>query len=127
MGKSVKNFLNGKSRRAYSLREDIARGLKDAQIEPCTNNGVLKSTADSPCSCRETLEKFTDMFNNMLHTGPSLVKLASRQQPKKANKKYRDLKKQNEQLLELDFGHFKFQIFASESKFVSFYLILQIS
>ncbi len=100
MGKSVKNFLNGKSRRAYSLREDIARGLKDAQIEPCTNNGVLKSTADSPCSCRETLEKFTDMFNNMLHTGPSLVKLASRQQPKKANKKYRDLKKQNEWLLE---------------------------
>lgn len=99
MEKSVKNFLSGKSRRAYSLREDIARGLKDDQINSCTND-VLKSTAGFSCSCRETLERFTDMFNNMLHTGTALVKRASEQQPKKSNKKYRDLKKQNEWLLE---------------------------
>ena len=81
MEKSVKNFLSGKSRRAYSLREDIARGLKDAQVNPCTN-GV----AGPSCSCRETLEKFTNTFNNMLHTGSALVKRASGQQSKKSNK-----------------------------------------
>lgn len=95
MEKSVKNFLSGKSRRAYSLREDIARGLKDAQLNPYTN-GV----AGASCCCRETLEKFTNTFNNMLHTGSALVKRASGQQSKKSNKKYRDVNKQNEWLLE---------------------------
>jgi len=86
MENSVKKFLSGESRRAYFLREDIARGLKDAQINPCTN-GALKSIADSPCSCSETLQKFTDMFSNMLHTGQSLVKRASGQQPNKPKNK----------------------------------------
>ena len=74
---SVKNYLNGKSRKAYTLREDIARGLKEAGAD------------DAPsCLCRETLEKYKDQFNNMIHTGPSLVKRASE---KKSSKKYKDL------------------------------------
>ncbi len=44
MEKSVRNFLNGKSRRAYSLREDIARGLKGAQINPSTNQTRFQTT-----------------------------------------------------------------------------------
>lgn len=95
MEKTVKNYLSGKSRRAYSLREDIARGLKDAQVNPGTN-GV----AGPSCSCRETLERFTDTFDNILHTGPALVKRASRQQAEKSDRKYRDINRQNSWLLE---------------------------
>jgi hypothetical protein len=120
MKKSVERFLSGKSRRAYFLREDIVHGLKDAQINPCLNN-VLEGSYDeskrkgfydreidkkgagavgTSCFCKETLGQFVDMFNNMLHTGQSLIHRACIQQPKKANKKYRNINKQNEWLLE---------------------------
>jgi len=50
----VEKFLNGKARRPYVLREDIAAGLKENEI-------------NSKCTCQETLGKFSDDFKNMLH------------------------------------------------------------
>jgi len=105
MVESVDRFLNGKARRPYSLREDISRGLKDAQINPCLNNAVqdidnMSKEVTSSCVCKESIGKFEDMFNNMLHTGQSLIHRASIQEPKKPHKKYRNINKQNEWLLE---------------------------
>lgn len=54
---SVEKFLNGKARRPYILREDIANGLKENETCP----------ASPTCTCQETLGKFSDTFKNMLH------------------------------------------------------------
>jgi len=99
MEKSVENYLRGKSRRAYSLREDIAHGLKNTQVN-LYKSDIPNAVSGSSCSCREILEKFAELFNNMVHTGPALVKRATGQQSKSHDKKFRDLKKQNEWLLE---------------------------
>jgi len=95
---SVKKFLNGEARRPYILREDISCGLKDQAINGfCEESENINS---SSCVCQETLGKFADSFKSMLHTGPKLFNRASIQQPKTANKKYRDINQQNKWLLE---------------------------
>jgi len=95
---SVKKFLNGEARRPYILREDISCGLKDQAINSfCEESENINS---SSCVCQETLGKFADSFKSMLHTGPKLFNRASIQQPKTANKKYRDINQQNKWLLD---------------------------
>ncbi len=66
---SVEKFLNGEARRPYVLREDIANGLKD-----CEKHTI------SPCTCQETLGKFSNIFENMLHNN------LSSHQPKTKNR-----------------------------------------
>ena len=95
---SVKKFLNGEARRPYVLREDIFCGLKDQASNRFGEES--ESIKSSSCACQETLGKFTDSFNRMLHTGQKLVNRASIQQPKTANKKYRNIKQQNKWLLD---------------------------
>lgn len=95
---SVKKFLNGEARRPYILRGDISCGLKDQAINSfCEESENINS---SSCVCQETLGKFADSFKSMLHTGPKLFNRASIQQPKTANKKYRDINQQNKWLLD---------------------------
>ncbi|MCP3931955.1 MAG: hypothetical protein GY705_23010, partial [Bacteroidetes bacterium] len=65
----------------------------------------------SSCACQETLGKFADNFKRMLHTGAKLVNRASIQQPKTANKKYRDINQQNKWLLENVFDSYGNYIF----------------
>jgi hypothetical protein len=90
---SVKKFLNGEARRPYILREDISCGLRDQAINGfCEESENINS---SSCVCQETLGKFADSFKSMLHTGPKLFNRASIQQPKTANKNYRDINQQN--------------------------------
>ena len=95
---SVKKFLNGEARRPYVLREDISCGLKDQAIN--RSDEESEHINSSTCACQETLGKFADTFKSMLHTGQKLVNRASIQQPKRANKKYRDINQQNKWLLE---------------------------
>ena len=95
---SVKKFLNGEARKPYVLREDISCGLKDQASNRFGEES--ESIKSSSCACQETLGKFTDSFNRMLHTGQKLVNRASIQQPKTANKKYRNIKQQNKWLLD---------------------------
>lgn len=52
----MEKFLKGEARRPYVLREDIANGLKDHD----------KHASSPPCTCKETLGKFSDTFENML-------------------------------------------------------------
>ena len=86
---SVKKFLNGEARRPYVLREDISCGLRDqANNNPCEESESINSLS---CVCQETLGKFAETFRSMLHTGPKLLNRASIQQPKTANKKYRNI------------------------------------
>jgi len=86
---SVKKFLNGEARRPYVLREDISCGLKDQAINRFDEES--ENINSSSCACQATLGKFADNFKSMLHTGQKLVNRASIQQPKTANKKYRDI------------------------------------
>jgi len=95
---SVKKFLNGEARQPYVLREDISRGLKD-QRNNCLG-GESSSSNASPCTCQAVLGKFAGTFKSMRSTGRKLVNRASIQQPKTANKKYRDINQQNKWLLE---------------------------
>lgn len=67
---SVEKFLNGKARSPYVLREDIATGLKDNDMLPTS----------SECTCQETLGKFSETFENMLHSN------LSTKQPKTKNR-----------------------------------------
>ena len=95
---SVKKFLNGEARRPYVLREDISCGLRDqANNNPCEESESINSLS---CVCQETLGKFAETFRSMLHTGPKLLNRASIQQPKTANKKYRNINQQNKWLLD---------------------------
>lgn len=66
----MEQFLNGKARRPYVLREDIATGLKDNEMH----------STSPPCTCQETLGKFSDTFKNMLHNN------LSTKQPKTKNR-----------------------------------------
>jgi len=106
---SVKKFLNGEARRPYVLREDISCGLKDQTINRFGEES--ENIKSSSCACQKTLGKFADNFKSMLHTGPKLVNRASIQQPKTANKKYRDINQQNKWLLENVFDSYGNYIF----------------
>jgi hypothetical protein len=116
---SVERYLGGEARRPYVLREDIARGLRNRAAhrigEPGEETeGVKEGWEDSispSCSCQETLGRFSDKFKNMLHTGPKLVSRASIHQPKTANKKYRDMNRQNKWLLENVFDSYGNYVF----------------
>ena len=66
-------FLNGEARRPYILRDDIACGLKE--------NENQENTVSSSCTCKETLGKFSDTFENMIHNN-----LAPSQQQKTKNR-----------------------------------------
>ncbi len=93
MDDSVKNFLNGKARRPYVLREDITRGLEARATSNLGNDkneniDVIKNKNTSPsCTCLETLGQFAGEFKNMFHTGQELIRRASIRQPKSPNKK----------------------------------------
>jgi len=106
---SVNKFLNGEARRSYILREDISCGLKDQAINRFGEES--ENINSSSCACQETLGKFADNFKSMLHTGQKLVNRASIQQPKTANKKYRDINQQNKWLLENVFDSYGNYIF----------------
>jgi len=106
---SVKKFLNGEARRPYILREDISCGLKDPTIDRFGEES--ENINSSSCACQETLGKFADNFKSMLHTGQKLVNRASIQQPKTANKKYRDINQQNKWLIENVFDSYGNYIF----------------
>ena len=66
----MEKFLNGQARRPYVLREDIATGLKESEIDSATQR----------CTCQETLGNFSDDFKNMLHNN------LSTNQPKTKNR-----------------------------------------
>lgn len=100
MGDSVKNFLNGKARRAYVLREDIARGL---EVQVNSNLGKIRNSKSDnstlSCTCSETLGQFAEEFKNMLHTGKELIRRASKSKAKSPNKNYPNITKQNDWLI----------------------------
>jgi hypothetical protein len=98
MEDSGMRFLNGNARRPYVLREDIARGLRQIGIIPNLNNKEER-VISSTCTCQETLGRFADTFNRMLHTDRALICSDSIHQAK-SPKKYRNITKQNEWLLQ---------------------------
>lgn len=101
---SVTKFLNGESRKPYMLRKNLVQGLKNSTEDGFSpKRQYLENKAaitSSPCICKETLGQFSDQFHSMLHTGPKLIYRARIQEPKTENKKYRDISKQNQWLLE---------------------------
>ena len=85
MEDSAKKFLNGKARRPYILRKDIAIGLKRSLNEDTVDD----LSSESFCTCKENLGKFSEKFKNLLH-------------PSKASDqtKSKNFKQQNKWLLE---------------------------
>jgi hypothetical protein len=107
---SVNRFLRGEARRPYVLRTDIANGLKDQSADFADGKNI-ENQSNSSCTCQETLGHFSDMFKNMLHTGQKLIDRASNQQPKRPDKKYRNINQQNKWLLENVFDSYGNYIF----------------
>lgn len=118
MDDSARNFLNGKARRPYVLREDIVRGLEahaassnlsdvgNEDIEATRNENTSHS-----CSCLETLGQFAFDIKNMLHTGQDLIRRASKTES--PNKRYPNVTKQNEWLLNNVFDMYGNYIFCA--------------